>query len=212
MPRASFSSYPGYRRGDMSGWPNEGWRESFRGFGRALAQQTGDTVDGWRDRASLVAGRWRRMQRGERWNVTLYVLTGVSMLALTVEFLAGPDTLPTEVTSAPAAIGSSGLTPVIPSSTTTLTLPPVTEPSAGPPGPPTSATPQTPVQKPAQANSQPTPPPTDPPPTDPPPTDPPPTAPPTTKAPATTISTGFTVVPPILPTFPSNVPTGGEAP
>ena len=152
------------------------------------------------------------MQRGERWNVTLYVLTGVSMLALTVEFLAGPDTLPTEVTSAPAAIGSSGLTPVIPSSTTTLTLPPVTEPPAGPPGPPTSAAPPAPVQKPAQANPQPPPPPpTDPPPTDPPPTDPPPTAPPTTKAPATTISTGFTVVPPIPPTFPSNVPSGGGA-
>ena len=146
------------------------------------------------------------MQRGERWNVALYVLTGVSMLALTVEFLAGPDTLPTEVTSAPAPIGSSGLTPVIPSSTTTLTLPPPTEPVAGPQGPPTTASPQTPA--PPQGNPQPTqpaptdPPPTDPPPTDPPPTDPPPTAPPTTKAPATTISTGFTVVPPVPPSFP----------
>ena len=138
------------------------------------ASRRGDTVDRWRDRASLLFGRWRRMQRGERWNVTLYVLTGVSMLALTVEFLAGPDTLPTEVTSAPAAIGSSGLTPVIPSSTTTLTLPPVTEPVAGPAqgrGPAT-----TPAARPAepgtQANPQPAPPPTDPPPTDPPATGP----------------------------------------
>ncbi len=185
----------------MSGWPKQGWRGSFRGFGDASARQTGETVDRWRDRASLVFGRWRRMQRGERWNVALYVLTGVSMLALTVEFLAGPDTLPTEVTSAPAPIGSSGLTPVVPSSTTTLTLPPPTEPVAAPEGPPTTAS--RPAPAPPQANPQPTPPPpTDPPPTDPPPTDPPPTAPPTTKAPATTISTGFTVVPPIPPSFP----------
>jgi hypothetical protein len=193
----------------MSGWPNQGWRESFRGFGRALAQQTGDTVDRWRDRASVFFGRWRRMPRGERWNVALYVLTGVSMLALTVEFLAGPDTLPTEVTSAPAPIGSSGLTPIVPSSTTTLTLPPVTDAPALPQGPVTT-TPRPPANP--QANPQPNPPPTAPPPTDPPPTDPPPTAPPTTKAPATTISTGFTVVPPVLPSFPSNVPSGGSAP
>ena len=199
----------------MSGWPNQGWREGFRAFGRALGQQGGDTVDRWRDRASLLFGRWQRMQGGERWNVALYVLTGVSMLALTVEFLAGPDTLPTEVTSAPAAIGSSGLTPVIPSSTTTLTLPPVTEPVAGPvqgQGPATTSAARPAANPAPQANPQPAPPPpTDPPATDPPATDPPATAPPTTKAPATTISTGFTVVPPIPPSFPSNVP-GGAAP
>ena len=185
----------------MSGWPKQGWRESLAVFGHQLAAQTGETVDGWRHRARTLVERWKRLHGGERWNVALYVLTGVSMLALTVEFLAGPDSLPTEVTSAPAPIGSSGLTPVIPSSTTTLTLPPVTQPpAAAVQGPATTAPP---AASPAtQAIPQPTPPPTDPPPTDPPPTDPPQTAPPTTKAPATTISTGFTVVPPVPPSFP----------
>ncbi|MEA2842382.1 MAG: hypothetical protein QOJ69_53 [Actinomycetota bacterium] len=198
----------------MSGWPNQGWREGLAGFGRQLAVQTGDTVDGWRYRANLAVAWWKRMAGAERWNVALYVLTGVSMLALTVEFLAGPDSLPTEVTSAPAAIGSSGLTPVVPVSTTALTLPPATDAPALPQGPPPTVARQPVTPAPAQAN--PSPPPTaapaDPPPTDPPATQPPQTAPPTSKAPATTIPTGFTVVPPVPPSFPSNIPTGGSGP
>jgi hypothetical protein len=196
----------------MSGWPNRRSDDSSGnsgGFGRALAGWARDTVAAWQERSRLLWGRWRRLGGGERWNIALYVLTGVSMLALTVEFLAGPDTLPTEVTSAPPQqVGSSGLTPVIPSSTTTLVLATEEDAPVLVQGPPRSAAPRPAAAQPrANAQPAPAPVPTDPPATEPPPTEPPPTAPPTSK-PATTISTGFTVVPPVPPSFPSNVPTG----
>ena len=48
-----------------------------------------------------LAGRWATMKRGERVNVVLYALTGVSILAMSLELLAGPDALPTDVATTP---------------------------------------------------------------------------------------------------------------
>ena len=203
MPRPLIGSGTGTVAGIMSDWPRQGWREGLAEFGRQLARQAGDAVHSWRDRASALAGRWSQMRGGEKANIVLYVLTAVSMLALTTEFLAGPDNLPTEVTSAPAAKGSSGLTPVVPVSTTALTLPPTSDAV-----PPQSNAAPPPTTRPAAANPAaapvtpaPTAAPPEPPPTVPPETTPP-TEPPTTNPPATVPTTGFTVVPPVLPSFP----------
>ena len=53
-----------------------------------------------------AAGRWSAMRRGERVNFVLYALTGVSIVAMTLELLAGPDAIPTDVATTPGGSAS----------------------------------------------------------------------------------------------------------
>ena len=59
----------------------------------------------WHRIVAPLSGRWSTMRRGERVNVVLYALTGVSIVAMTLELLAGPDALPTDVSTTPAPVG-----------------------------------------------------------------------------------------------------------
>ncbi len=62
-----------------------------------------DDVEPWLRRRVIgpAAGRWSAMRRGERVNFVLYALTGVSIVAMTLELLAGPDAIPTDVATTP---------------------------------------------------------------------------------------------------------------
>ena len=73
-----------------------------------------------------LSHRWSAMRRGERVNVVLYALTGLSIVAMTLELLAGPDSLPTDVTTTPAESASQPA-PTRLSTTITFSLPPSTE-------------------------------------------------------------------------------------
>ncbi len=146
-----------------------------------------------------LAGRWSTMRRGERVNAVLYALTGVSILAMTLELLAGPDSLPTEVRTTPSESASQTVTTVRSTTTVTFTLPEETEPA-----PPvvTAGIPSRATTPPAPPVDEEEPPPdtTEPPP---PTTRPPATIPPTTR-PQTTVTlpnTFPTPVPPVPPTF-----------
>jgi hypothetical protein len=152
-----------------------------------------------------LAGRWATLRRGERVNVVLYALTGVSIVAMALELLAGPDSLPTDVSTAPAPAVSP--TTTRPQSTTiTFTIPPpaAEEPTAGPPatsadvGPARAA----PTVAPADPEPEPEPEPDPDPTTAPPLTTTPATSPPTTR-PTPPTSSGFPEPTlPVLPTFP----------
>ena len=75
-----------------------------------------------------AAGRWSVMRRGERVNVVLYALTGVSIVAMTLELLAGPDAIPTDVATTPGGSASQTAPTVKSTTTVTFTLPQDTEP------------------------------------------------------------------------------------
>ncbi len=149
---------------------------------------------------AAIADRWATMRRGERVNVVLYLLTGVSIIAMALELLAGPDSLPTEVRTSPMPVVSTPTTVRQSTTTVTFTLPAATEDPA--PGPGTaSPAPAAPVPRaPAPtAAADPEPNPTAAPTTAPPATT---TAPPTTQ-PGPPTTPGFTPVPPVLPSFPT---------
>ena len=69
-----------------------------------------------------LAGRWATLRRGERVNVILYALTGVSIVAMALELLAGPDSLATDVSTTPAPVVTPSTT-VRPNTTVTFTIP-----------------------------------------------------------------------------------------
>ncbi|MEA2901785.1 MAG: hypothetical protein QOH36_1672 [Actinomycetota bacterium] len=79
---------------------------------------------------SPAAGRWSAMRRGERVNFVLYALTGVSIVAMTLELLAGPDAIPTDVATTPGGSASQTAPTVKSTTTVTFTLPQDTEPPA----------------------------------------------------------------------------------
>ena len=176
-----------------------------------------------------LAGRWSAMRRGERLNVVLYALTGVSILAMTLELLAGPDALPTDVTTSPSEAAAQTVPAVRPTTTVTFALPQDTEPAPAPevPGAPvvTRAPTRAPTRvtsPPAAADEEPTPaatgqtpdpaPPSTaaPTPTTRPPVVTTPTVPPTTAAPFP--NTFPTPVPPVPPTFPGGTVPGISGP
>ena len=180
------------------GWEADGWRDGGKGSRP------------WRRAVGPLAARWSRMRRGERVNVVLYALTAVSILAMALELLAGPDSLPTDVSTAPAPVVSPTTTRP-PSTTITFTIPPpvATEEPAAPAV--TSGAPVPARTTPTAAAPDPEPDPepvTVPPQTTPPPTDAPPT---TRRTPPT--SSGFPEpTPPVLPTFPGDPPPSVTVP
>ena len=163
---------------------------------------------GWRRLVAPLAGRWSSMRTGERVNVVLYALTGVSIVAMALELLAGPDSLPTEVSTTPPPVVST--TTVRQSTTITFPTPKAPEepapqagPAAGPERPvqvtPTSPRATTPGPAPTDA-PEPEP---EPEPTTPPAQTTTPTSPPTSRATTPTSAPGFPEpTPPVLPTFP----------
>ncbi len=144
-----------------------------------------------------LSTRWSGLRRGERVNVVLYLLTGVSILAMALELLAGPDSLPTEVTTSPSGEAAGVPTTIRSVTTVTFSLPTTTDPppvvTRAPVGPPTT-------EAPAEA-PEPEPEP------EPEPDEEPTTVPPTTVAPTTVPRTTVpgspfpTPVPPVPPTF-----------
>ncbi len=154
-----------------------------------------------------LAARWATLRRAERVNVVLYALTGVSILAMSLELLAGPDALPTDVTTTPTE--SVVRTVPVPNSTTTVTftLPPVTEPPATDSPVVTEAPRRPTAPAPVAVDPEPVAPAPDPDPDPTPAPTTPSTAPPTTSPPRTT-PTSFpntfpTPVPPVPPSFPN---------
>lgn len=155
--------------------------------------------------------RWSELPRAARLNVALYVFTGLSMMALVLELLAGSGGVSSNLTSAtPTSVQQEGTgttlrdrrpgTTVIPTSTTTTmapdtTLPPVTvAPVRTNTTRPIRRTPVTAAPAPAPTVA---PEPASPPATEPSPTTSPPTTPTTVKR------DPFVPEPPVLPSFPS---------
>ena len=99
----------------------------------AIAEENNrkEDVEGWEQRRprGRLADRWSNMRRGERLNVVLYALTGVSILAMTLELLAGPDALPTDVATTPSVAAGQTVTTVRPTTTVTFSIPENTEPA-----------------------------------------------------------------------------------
>ena len=152
-----------------------------------------------------LAGRWAALRRGERVNVILYALTGVSIVAMALELLAGPDSLTTDVSTTPAPVVTPSTT-IRPNTTVTFTVPkaPEDEPVVAGQGPtPTATSPVRVTPTVVRPAPEPAPDP-DPEPTSPPAQTTTPTqSPSTTRATPPTTSSGFPEpTPPVLPTFP----------
>ncbi|MEA2933182.1 MAG: hypothetical protein QOI56_1967, partial [Actinomycetota bacterium] len=181
----------------------------------AQAAELAGTADGWQDDqrprrwrrvVAPLAGRWSTLRTGERVNVVLYALTGVSIVAMALELLAGPDAAPTKLRTTPAPVVSP--TTVRQSTTITFTIPTTTPEPAPAPAPASGPAPIRPpatvtqaTTPPAPAPTEPAPPPPEPQP-EPEPTAPPRTSPPTTRETPPT-NPGFPEpTPPVLPSFP----------
>ncbi len=142
-----------------------------------------------------LAGRWSTMRRGERVNVVLYALTGLSILAMTLELLAGPDALPTDVTTTPAESASQTAPTVRSTTTVTFTLPQDSEPAPVVTRAPSRVTPPAPVDD----EPVPAPEPGD--------EEPPPTSVPTPTVTTRPLPTTTPTLPPTTAPFPNTFPT-----
>ena len=68
----------------------------------------GDDRPDHRRRGGAIAAKWSKLRTGERVNVVLYALTGLSIVAMSLELLAGPDALPTDVRHHPGRVRVAG--------------------------------------------------------------------------------------------------------